>query len=90
MTQNHIEGLVRHVILGLKQKNLVKLNQSKEAVLKRAGEIIKANFEEEDQLEQEVMKMLDEIEKQQTDSFERHRMFKMLKKKIANERGIVL
>ncbi len=90
LTQNHIESLVRSVVLGLEKRKLVTFNQSREMIFKRAAEIINANFEEELQLEKEVMRMLDDIEKQQTDQFERHRMFKMLKKKIADERGIVL
>ena len=90
LTPNHIDSLVRHVVLGLEKKKLINFGQSREMILKRAGEIIKANFDEELQLEKEVMGMLDDIEKEQTDQFERHRMFKMLKKKIAEERGFVL
>ena len=90
LTQNHIESFVRHVILGLEKKKLLTFNKPKETILKRAGQIIKTNFEEELQLERDVMKMLDNIEKQQTNQFERHRMFKILKKKIADERGFVL
>lgn len=90
MTQNHIESLVRRVLLELEKKKLVTFNKTKEAVLNRGKEIINADYEREAVLEQEIMRMLDDIEKQQTDQFERHRMFKMLKKKVAEERGIIL
>lgn len=90
MTQNHIDSLVRRVLLGLEQKKLVSFNKSKEAILARGKEIIMKDLEKESQLDQEVMRMLDDIEKQQTDQFERHRMFKMLKKKVAEEKGIIL
>ena len=90
LTQNHIDSLVRRVLLGLEQKKLVTFNKSKEAILARGKEIIMKDLDKEAQLEQEVMRMLDDIEKQQTDQFERHRMFKMLKKKVAEERGIIL
>ena len=90
MTQNHIESLVRRVLLELEKKKLIQFNKTKEAVLNKGKEIILADFSKEEELEKEVLRMLDDIEKDQTDQFERHRMFKMLKKKIADERGIVL
>ena len=90
MTQNHIESLVRRVLLELEKKKLVFFNKSKEAVLHKGKEIINGDFEKEGELDNEVMRMLDDIEKEQTDQFERHRMFKMLKKKVAEERGFIL
>ena len=90
MTQNQIESLVRRVMLELEKKQLVSFNKSKEAILSKAKDIILKDFEKETQLEQEVMRMLDDIEKEQGENFERHRMFKMLKQKVADERGIVL
>lgn len=90
LTSHQIDSLVRRVLLGLEKKNLVSFNKSKEALLARGKEIILEDIAKESKLDEEVMRMLDDIEKQQTDQFERHRMFKMLKTKIANERGIVL
>lgn len=90
MTQNQIDSLVRRVLLELEKSKLVTFNKSKEAILARGKEIILGDFDKEAKLEEEVMRMLDDIEKQQGDQFERHRMFKMLKKKVADERGIIL
>lgn len=90
ITPNQIESLVRKVLGELEKKKLVSFNKSKEAVFHKGKEIILGDFEKEAALEREVMGMLDQIEAQQTDQFERHKMFKMLKKKIADERGIVL
>ena len=90
MTQNQIDSLVRRVLLELEKKKLINFNKSKEAILAKGKEIILNDFAKESKLEEEVMRMLDDIERDQTDQFERHRMFKMLKKKMAEERGIVL
>ncbi len=90
LTSHQIDSLVRRVLLGLEKKKLVTFNKSKEALLARGKQIILDDIAKEAQLDEEVMRMLDDIEKQQTDQFERHRMFKMLKTKIATERGIVL
>ena len=90
MTQNHIESLVRRVLLNLEKGHHITFNKSKEAILARGKEIINKDFEKEAELEKEVMRMVDEIEKEQGDQFDRHRMFKMMKKKVADERGIIL
>lgn len=90
MTQNHIESLVRRVLLELEKNKIISFNKSKEAILARGKEIIIKDFDKEAELEKEVMRMLDDLEAEQGDQFERHKMFKMLKKKVADERGIIL
>lgn len=90
MTQNHIDSLVRRVLLEMEKKKLVTFNKTKEVILARGKEIINGDFEKEANLEKEVMRMVDDIEKREGENFSRHQMFKMLKKKVADERGIVL
>jgi len=90
MTQNHIESLVRRVLLELEKKKHVVFNKSREAVLNKGKEIINGDFQREGELDNEIRRMLDDIEENQTDQFERHRMFNMLKKKVAEERGFIL
>lgn len=90
LTQTHIDSLVRRVLLTLEKKQLVQFNKSKEAVLTKASEIIRGDYAREAEFDKEIMRMLDDIEKQQTDQFERHSMFKMLKRKVAEERGIII
>ena len=90
LTQAHIDSLVRRVLLNLEKKQLVQFNKTKEAILAKGTEIINGDFAKEAQLDEEVMRMVDDIERQQGENFERHRMFKMLKKKVAEERGFVL
>ena len=90
MTQNHIESLVRRVLLELEKKKLVTFNKSKEAILARGKELLNDDFAKEAELDKEVMRMMDDLERQQGENFERHRMFLMLKKKVAEERGFIL
>ena len=90
ITQNHIDSLVRRVLIELEKQKLVTFNKTKEAVLARGKEIINGDYEKEAELEKEVMRMVDDIEKEQGENFSRHQMFKMLKKKVADERGFVL
>ena len=90
MTQNHIDSLVRRVLLPLEQGKHITFNKNKEAILAKGKEIINKDFEKEAELEREVMKMVEALEAEQGENFDRHRMFKMMKKKVAEERGIVL
>lgn len=76
--------------MGLEKKNLIQLNVGRDLALKKAQAIIESDFAREAQLDAEVNKRLDELERDQTDQFERHKMFKMLKQKLANEKGIIL
>lgn len=85
-----IESLSKKIIGYLEEKKLVTFRDGKEKALRRVLELITEDYEEERRLEADVNRRLDELEKNPTEGFERHRMFKMLKRKMAEERGIVL
>lgn len=85
-----IDSLAKRIINHLEEKKLITFRESKDKSLRRAIEIIAEDFEDERKLEDEVNAKLDELEKNPTEGFERHRMFKMLKRKMADERGIIL
>lgn len=85
-----IESLCKRIINGLEEKKLIQFRDGKEKALKRAVEAVEADFESEKALEAEVNSRLDVLEKQQTEGFDRHKMFRMMKHKLAEEKGIVL
>lgn len=85
-----IESLAKRVVSGLDEKKAIQFREGKEVAIKRTIELLEEDFEKEKELEQEVHLMLDKLEKQQTEGFDRHRMFKMLKKKMADEKRIIL
>lgn len=74
----------------LEEKHLVTFREGKEKALKKTIETIQQDYEEEKQLENDVNLALDRLEKQETEGFDRHKMFKMMKKKMAEEKGIIL
>ncbi len=74
----------------LEEKHLVTFREGKEKALKKTIETIQQDYEEEKQLENEVNLALDRLEKQETEGFDRYKMFKMMKKKMAEEKGIIL
>ena len=59
-------------------------------MLERATAIIRGDFQREQELDREVNRMLDELEAQNSGEFQRYRMFPMLKKRLAKEKGITL
>lgn len=74
----------------LEEKHLVTFREGKEKALKKTIETLQNDYDEEKQLETEVNTALDRLEKQGTEGFDRHKMFKMMKKKMADEKGIIL
>ena len=52
--------------------------------------IIKADYNRERELDQEVNKMMDDLERKNPGEFQRYIMFPMLKKRLAKEKGIIL
>lgn len=51
---------------------------------------LKANLAEEAALDEEVHRKLEELERNHGGEFDRHKMFPMLKRKMAEEKGFIL
>lgn len=89
-SNTEIEKLAHAVINDLKKTNQLTFKSSEEQVYRRAYEIVKANFEQEAELDREVHEMMDQLEQQNAGDFQRYKMFPMLKKKLAQQKGFVL
>ena len=85
-----IESLAKKLISGLDEKKAIQFREGKEVAIKKTIELIVGNYDKEKQLEADVNALLDNLEKEQGEGFERHRMFKMLKKKLADEKRMIL
>ena len=85
-----IESLSKKILSSLEEKRLVTFRDGKEKALKKTIEVIEGDYEEERHLESEVNTAIDRLEKEQSEGFDRHKMFKMMKKKMAEEKGIIL
>ncbi len=82
--------MCKKIINGLDEKKLIEFREGKEKAFQKALEVLAEDFEQEKHLEDEVNKRLDQLERQQTEGFDRHKMFKMMKSKMAEEKGIIL
>ncbi len=85
-----IEKMVRKVFEDLKSHNVLQFKTPEDKVFKRAVEIVKGEFEKEAELDIEVNRMIEELERQNPNNFERYKMFPLLKKKLAKQKGIIL
>ena len=77
------------VIKQLQADHNIKLQQDPESIRNRVHALIQDNFKKEKELDEDVYKMMEDLEKN-GHSFERHKMYPELKKQLAKKRGIVL
>jgi hypothetical protein len=90
LTTPQIESLVAKVFGHWKKDNIVTFKDDEKKIFARAVEYIKKDFQKETELEHDVQKKLDELERSNPGEFQRHKMFQMLKQKMAKERKMVL
>lgn len=90
LTSIQIERLVRKVFEEMKAQNVVQFKADEGKVFKRAIELVEAEFAKEAELDREVNKMLDDLERQNPNSFQRGKMFGMVKSRLAKQKGYIL
>lgn len=87
-TSHHSMWLAQNLVKDFEKQDFIKFLKNSQEVEKEILNLISQEFQKEKDLEKEVQKMLNELEKQT--SFDRQKMYSMLKKKLAEKKGIVL
>ncbi len=72
-----------------KEKNIATFKVDEKVAFQRAIEIIRNEFDVERQLEAEAKAMVEQLEKQNPE-IEPHKMFLLIKKKLAKDKGVIL
>lgn len=90
LNTNQIEHLVDLILRSWKQNNVVEFKVEEPQVRQRMIQLVRGEYEKEANLEKEVNKMLDDLERTNAGEFQRHKMYHMLKQKLAKERKVVL
>ena len=90
LTDKQIARMVRLVLGELVSQNVITFKAKESDVAERASAIVRADYHREAQLDMEVNKMMDDLERQNPGEFQRYKMFPMLKKRLAKEKGIIL
>ncbi len=89
-SESQIQRMVHLIFKELKDGNLVQFKAKESDVFQQAVRIIKANFAKEQELDREVHSMMDDLERENPGSFQRYKMFPLLKKKLAEKKEFVL
>lgn len=89
LSQNQIQRLVQHVFNEIKKSSSVQFKVDDDKIKAKILAVIQKNIEEEAIIDRLVEDMMDQLERQ-NQTFQRFKMFPMLKKKIAEQRGFVL
>lgn len=91
LSNNQIDVMVQRVFQFWNNKNIATFKEGEKQTFLRAVEVIKAEFERERQIELEAKGMVEQLERQNpSGSFEPHKMYLMIKKKLAKDKGLIL
>ena len=89
-TQNLSQYLSQILLREWKKEQLVKMPLNEEEIAHKIHHILSADLNKEKEVEKEVAIMLDNLEKSHPGQFERYKMYPLLKKKIAEKKGVIL
>lgn len=90
LTTSQIQRLSEKILNQWKSQNLITLKVDEKVVLQTIKDCITKNFQEEEQLDKDVQRMMSDLERQHGDQFSRGKMFPILKQKLAKERKFIL
>jgi hypothetical protein len=90
ISDKQMQRMADAILRGLKDQQVIQFKEKETVVSERAVAIIRADFQREAALDAEVNRMMDDLERQNPGEFQRYKMFPMLKKRLAKEKGIIL
>ena len=91
LRRDYIDSLSERLLHRLIQKNLIQLHVDPKVVQARIVNVITADLKVEDDLDEEVRKILEGYSQQMRQQhIEYHEMFQMVKRKLIKERNLVL
>ena len=90
LTQLQVETIANKVLNQWKKQNLITFKVDEKKVLSRMIEELKKDLQKEQDLDLEVNRMLDQLERSNPGEFQRFKMYPILKKKMAKEKKVIL
>lgn len=90
LTTSQIQRLSEKILKQWKAQNLITFKVDEKIVLKTIIDEITLNYKREELLDQDVKALMDQMEREHEGQFQRHKMFPMLKQKLAKERKFIL
>ncbi len=89
-TEHHTHWFAKKLVQTFENQKEIQLLKDSESVTREVILILSRDLEKEQDLEKETTRLLDELEQTQGSSFDRGKMRPLLKKKLAEKKGIVL
>lgn len=90
LTSQQIHKIAELVFEKWKQNKIVTFKVDEKKALVRAHQALLADYQKELDLDKEVNKMLDDLERSNSGQFQRFKMYPMLKQKLAKEKKVIL
>lgn len=90
LTSLQMQKLVEKIFDSWKKQNIITFKEDEKKAFARALEAVKQDYQREADLEKDVIKMVDQLERTNSGEFQRYKMIPILKQKLAKERKIVL
>jgi hypothetical protein len=90
LSQDQLNHIVSKVFKLWKENQLIQFKADEKKVFERAVQALKDDLKKEMDLEREAHSMIDKLEAEHGGSFQRHKMFTMLKQKLAKEKKVIL
>lgn len=90
LTPLQIQKLAEKIVSTWKAQNLATFKIDESKVVDRIALAIRADYDREAELDREVNKMLDQLERSHQGQFERYKMYPLLKQKMAKEKKVIL
>ncbi|MDE0151692.1 MAG: DUF507 family protein [Bdellovibrionales bacterium] len=89
-TEHHTHWFAKKLVKDFENNKGIQLVKDEEAVVQEISLILSRDLDKEKELDQEVTRLLDELEQAQPGGFDRGKMRPMLKRKLAEKKGIIL
>ena len=90
LTTSQLQIIATKVFELWKKNHVVVFKEDEKKVLNRMIETLKADYQKELDLEADVNKMLDQLEKTNPGEFQRFKMYPLIKKQLAKEKKVIL
>jgi hypothetical protein len=90
LSTTQLQMIANKVFDTWKKNNVIIFKEDEKVVLNRMVEILKAEYQKELDLDRDVNKKLDELERTNAGEFQRFKMYPLLKKQMAKERKLIL
>lgn len=90
LSSTQIQRLSEIIFNEWKKSSLIQFKVDEKIILKKIIDVITSDYQREVELDKEVMKMVEQLEKTHGGEFQKYKMIPMLKQKLAKERKIIL